>query len=131
MFFLRELADATVAKTPTMVPNLPMDITSLAFHLRYLENFDPQLQGYILIHGRPCDNDCWPEACAFWHRTKRGAKKCGPWVLGRLLSWDPSHVGKKHGFDQVLLLVVTSEQLRAAFGFEDWVPFNTDINHCF
>ena len=36
--FLRGLSDAT-AKTPTMVPHLPMDITSLAFHLRYLENF--------------------------------------------------------------------------------------------
>lgn len=37
----------------------------------------------------------------------------------------------KHGFDQVLLLLVTYGQLRAAFEFEDWVPFNTDINHCF
>lgn len=92
--FLRKLPDAT-AKTPTMVPNLPMHIISLAFHLRYLENFDPQLQGYILIHRRPCDHDCWPQACAFWRRTKRGAKKCGPWVLGRFLSWDPSYVGKQ------------------------------------
>ena len=36
--FRRELPDetATAVKTPIMVPSLPTDITSLAFHLRYL-----------------------------------------------------------------------------------------------
>ena len=44
------------------------------------------------------------------------------------LSWDPSHVGKqawvRTGGSTTL---VTAEQLRGAFGFEDWTPAPEDI----
>lgn len=68
------------------------------------------------------------QACAFWRWTRRGAKKRGSWKMGRFLSWDPSHVGKqawiRTGGSTTL---VTAEQLRGAFGFEDWSPSPDDI----
>ena len=68
------------------------------------------------------------QKCAFWRWSKRGSKKRGSWVIGRFLSWDPSHLGKqawiRSGHTTVL---VTAEQLRAAFGFEDWTPDASDI----
>lgn len=61
------------------------------------------------------------QPCAFWRWTKRGSKKRGSWVLGRFLSWDPSHLGKQAWIRSgATTTLVTSEQLRAAFGFEDW-----------
>ena len=68
------------------------------------------------------------QRCAFWRWTKRGSKKRGSWVMGRFLSWDPSHVGKQAWIRSgATTVLVTSEQLRAAFGFEDWVPSKEDI----
>ena len=68
------------------------------------------------------------QPCAFWRWTKRGSKKRGSWVLGRFLSWDPSHVGKQAWIRSgATTTLVTSEQLRAAFGYEDWVPSKEDI----
>ena len=69
------------------------------------------------------------QPCAFWRWTKRGSKKRGSWVLGRFLSWDPSHVGKQAWIRSgATTTLVTSEQLRAAFGYEDWVPSKEDID---
>ena len=68
------------------------------------------------------------QPCAFWRWTKRGSKKRGSWVLGRFLSWDPSHVGKQAWIRSgATTTLVTSEQLKAAFGFEDWTPSKEDI----
>ena len=68
------------------------------------------------------------QPCAFWRWTRRGTKKRGSWKMGRFLSWDPSHVGKqawvRTGGSTTL---VTAEQLRGAFGFEDWTPSPEDI----
>ena len=68
------------------------------------------------------------QPCAYWRWTRRGAKKRGSWKMGRFLSWDPSHVGKqawvRTGGSTTL---VTAEQLRGAFGFEDWTPAPEDI----
>ena len=68
------------------------------------------------------------QSCAYWRWTRRGSKKRGAWKLGRFLSWDPSHVGKqawlRTGGSTTL---VTAEQLRAAFGFEDWTPSQEDV----
>ena len=69
------------------------------------------------------------QPCAFWRWTKRGSKKRGSWVLGRFLSWDPSHLGKQAWIRSgATTTLVTSEQLRAAFGFEDWTPSKDDID---
>ena len=65
---------------------------------------------------------------AYWRWTRRGAKKRGGWVMARFLSWDPSHVGKQAWLRTgVSTTLVTAEQLRAAFGFEDWVPDKEDV----
>eukprot|EP00434_Breviolum_minutum_P010232 symbB.v1.2.009030.t1/scaffold568.1/size186168/6 len=68
------------------------------------------------------------QACAYWRWTRRGAKKRGGWVMARFLSWDPSHVGKQAWLRTgASTTLVTAEQLRAAFGFEDWVPDKEDV----
>ena len=68
------------------------------------------------------------QKCAYWRWSKRGQKKRGSWVMARFLSWDPSAVGKqawlKTGGSTTL---VTAEQLRCAFGFEDWSPNEEDV----
>ena len=68
------------------------------------------------------------QPCAFWGWTRKGSKKRGSWKMGRFLSWDPSHVGRqawvRTGGSTTL---VTAEQLRGAFGFEDWTPSPEDI----
>ena len=67
------------------------------------------------------------QPCAYWRWTRRGAKKRGSWVMARFLSWDPSHVGKQAWLRTgASTTLVTAEQLRAAFGFEDWVPDKED-----
>lgn len=64
------------------------------------------------------------QKCAFWRWQRRGPKKRGSWVIGTFLSWDPSHPGKQAQGGTVL---VTAEQLRAAFGYEHWTPDKQDI----
>lgn len=65
---------------------------------------------------------------AFWLWAKRGGKKRGTWITATFLSWDPSAVGKqawvRSGGSSIL---VTAEQLRCAFGFEQWTPDVDDI----
>ena len=65
---------------------------------------------------------------AFWRWSRRGGKKRGTWITATFLSWDPSAVGKqawiRSGGSSIL---VTSEQLRCAFGFEQWTPDSADI----
>ena len=65
---------------------------------------------------------------AYWRWTRRGSKKRGGWVMARFLSWDPSYVGKQAWLRTgASTTLVTAEQLRAAFGFEDWVPDKEDV----
>ena len=68
------------------------------------------------------------QPCAFWRWSKKGLKKRGSWVISRFLGWDPSSPTKlawvQHGNTTIL---VTNEQLRAATGFEEWVPSEEDI----
>ena len=69
------------------------------------------------------------QRCAFWRWSRKGGpRKRGTWVIGRFLSWDPSYPGKqawiRSGNTTVL---VTAEQLRAAFGYEDWTPSQEDV----
>ena len=68
------------------------------------------------------------QRCAVWRWTKKGIRKRGAWLMARFLSWDPSYVGKQAwvrlGASTTL---VTSEQLRAAHGYEDWCPDEKDI----
>ncbi|CAK9031626.1 unnamed protein product, partial [Durusdinium trenchii] len=65
---------------------------------------------------------------AIWRWQKRGAKKRGAWTMCRFLSWDPSHPGRQAwvrlGSTTVL---TTAEQMRTAFGFEQWTPDEEDI----
>lgn len=65
---------------------------------------------------------------AFWRWARRGGKKRGTWITGTFLSWDPSAVGKqawvRSGGSSIL---VTAEQLRCAFGFEQWTPSHEDV----
>ena len=66
------------------------------------------------------------DRCAFWRWRKVGTKKRGAWTTARFLSWDSP--GKtawvRSGHTTIL---VTSEQLRAAVGFEQWTPSEEDI----
>ena len=69
------------------------------------------------------------QRCAFWRWSRKGGpRKRGTWLIGRFLSWDPSYPGKqawiRSGNTTVL---VTAEQLRAAFGYEDWTPSQEDV----
>ena len=68
------------------------------------------------------------QKCAYWRWQRRGPKKRGSWIIGRFLSWDPSHVGKQAWIRTgSTTTLVTAEQLRAAFGFEDWSPNEQDV----
>ena len=65
---------------------------------------------------------------AVWRWQKRGAKKRGAWTMCRFLSWDPGNPGHQAwvrlGSTTVL---TTAEQMRTAFGFEQWTPNEEDI----
>ena len=68
------------------------------------------------------------QRCAYWRWTKKGQKKRGSWVIGRFLSWGPAHVGKQAWVKTATsTTLVTAEQMRCAFGFEDWTPSKEDI----
>ena len=69
------------------------------------------------------------QKCAFWRWSRRGGpRKRGTWVIGRFLSWDPSHPGKQAWIRSgATTILATAEQIRAAFGFEDWAPDLQDI----
>ena len=68
------------------------------------------------------------QRCAVWRWTKKGVRKRGAWLTARFLSWDPQYPGRQAwvrlGASTTL---VTSEQLRAAHGFEDWCPDEQDL----
>ena len=68
------------------------------------------------------------QPCSFWRWRKRGLKKRGGWVTARFLSWDPASPGKmawvRSGTTTAL---VATEQLRAATGFEAWLPTEPDV----
>ena len=68
------------------------------------------------------------QPCAYWRWRKKGVKKRGGWISARFLSWDPSSPGKlawiRSGTTAALVAV---EQLRAAAGFEKWVPSEADV----
>ena len=64
----------------------------------------------------------------YWRWRKRGIKKRGGWVTAKFLSWDPSSPGKlawvRSGTSTTLVAI---EQLRAATGFEAWVPTEEEV----
>ncbi|CAE7534105.1 UCK2 [Symbiodinium necroappetens] len=64
----------------------------------------------------------------YWRWRKRGIKKRGGWVTAKFLSWDPSSPGKlawvRSGTSTALVAI---EQLRAATGFEAWVPTEEEV----
>ena len=68
------------------------------------------------------------QRCAVWRWTKKGVRKRGAWLTARFLSWDPQYPGRQAwvrlGASTTL---VTSKQLRAAHGFEDWWPDEQDL----
>ncbi|CAE7840841.1 RE2 [Symbiodinium necroappetens] len=68
------------------------------------------------------------QACSFWRWRKKGLKKRGGWITARFLSWDPASPGKmawvRSGTTTALVAV---EQLRAATGFEAWLPTEPDV----
>ena len=93
-------------------------------------NMNKQLQRALLRKTRDTKiADLRPgQKCAVWRWSKRGLRKRGSWLVSRFLSWDPSSPGKmawvRVGTTTAL---VTSEQLRCAYGFEDWNPNTEDI----
>ena len=68
------------------------------------------------------------QRCSFWRWRKRGLRKRGAWTTGRFLSWDPEQPGKqawvRSGNSTIL---VATEQLREAIGFESWAPDERDV----
>ena len=68
------------------------------------------------------------QRCAFWRWRKRGLRKRGAWTTGKFLSWDPEHPEKQAWVKTGTgTLLVATEQLRAAVGFEEWTPDEQDI----
>ena len=68
------------------------------------------------------------QRCAVWRWNKKGLRKRGSWVMSRFLSWDPSAVGRQAWVKMgTTTTLVTSEQLRQAYGFEDWNPSFEDV----
>lgn len=57
---------------------------------------------------------------AMWRWTKRGQKKRGAWVIGRLLSWDPSPIGK-----QAWVRSDATTDLTTAENFEQHLDLNS------
>ncbi|CAE7750496.1 RE2 [Symbiodinium sp. CCMP2592] len=68
------------------------------------------------------------QSCSYWRWRKRGLKKRGGWITARFLSWDPASPGKlawvRSGTTTAMVAV---EQLRAATGFEAWLPTEPDV----
>ena len=64
---------------------------------------------------------------AYWRWSKKAkGKKRGGYILGRLLSHDPDGKGAwLHNGNSVVQ--VTYEQLRPAFGIENWTPSSQDV----
>ena len=64
---------------------------------------------------------------AYWRWSKKAqGKKRGGYILGRLLSHDPGGKGAwLHNGNSVVQ--VTYEQLRPAFGIENWTPSSQDV----
>ena len=68
--------------------------------------------------------------CAYWRWQNprgRSTKKRGAWVVARFLSYDPD--GRSAWLHSgTTTLQVSLEQLRGAYGFEQWQPSIEDIN---
>ena len=68
------------------------------------------------------------QPCAYWRWAWKGLKKRGSWTIARFLAWDPTSPTKlawlRTGNATTL---VTTEQLRAAVGFEECPPSEQDI----
>ena len=77
------------------------------------------------------------QRCAFWReggKGKPGSKsKAGGYSLGTFCGWDKGSDGRAEGANAWVrsagrLLLVSREQLRPAFGFEQWVPDKDTID---
>ncbi|CAE7834550.1 RE1 [Symbiodinium sp. CCMP2592] len=68
------------------------------------------------------------QPCSFWRWRKKGVKKRGGWLSAKFLSWDPSAPGKlawvRSGTATALVAI---EQLRAATGYEAWIPDEAEV----
>ena len=68
------------------------------------------------------------QRCSFWRWRKRGLRKRGAWSTARFLAWGPEAPGKqawlRSGNSTIL---VATEQLREAIGFENWSPNEEDV----
>ena len=69
------------------------------------------------------------QACSFWRWRKKGLKKRGGWITARFLSWDPASPSGKMAWVRsgTTTALVAVEQLRAATGFEAWLPTEPDV----
>ncbi|CAE7322415.1 GIP, partial [Symbiodinium sp. CCMP2456] len=68
------------------------------------------------------------QPCAYWRWRRKGVHKKGGWAMAKFLSWDPEHPGKQAWLRTgPTTTLVSAEQLRAAVGFENWVPSQEDI----
>ena len=79
----------------------------------------------------PHHNQLLPgQNCAYWRWQNprgRSTKKRGAWVVARFLSYDPD--GRSAWLHSgTTTLQVSLEQLRGAYGFEQWQPSIEDIN---
>ena len=138
-------------RLPDSVFNDPMTLSS-STPIAQMENYDPTFKAEVIraealktLHDLDTSQhlrrallrktratrvaDLLPgQKCAFWRWQRRGPKKRGSWIIGRFLSWDPSYVGKQAWIRTgSTTTLVTAEQLRAAFGFEQWSPDEQDV----
>ena len=68
------------------------------------------------------------QPCAYWRWRRKGVHKKGGSAMAKFLSWDPEHPGKQAWLRTgPTTTLVSAEQLRAAVGFENWVPSQEDI----
>ena len=138
-------------RLPDSIFNDPMTLSS-STPIAQLENYDPNFKAEVIraealktLHDLDASQhlrrallrktratrvaDLLPgQKCAFWRWQRRGPKKRGSWIIGRFLSWDPSYVGKQAWIRTgSTTTLVTAEQLRPAFGFEQWSPDEQDV----
>ena len=68
------------------------------------------------------------QRCSFWRWRKRGLRKRGAWSTARFLAWDPEAPGKQAWLRSGnATILVATEQLREAIGFESWTPDEEDV----
>ena len=68
------------------------------------------------------------QRCSFWRWRKRGLRKRGAWSTARFLAWGPECPGKQAWLRSGnTTILVATEQLREAIGWESWKPDEQDV----